>query len=178
MSILGDIAAMLKLTDDVLLGRRRQQRDKEVEFLEAVVKDAREVADAWTGVLKSIESTGTADDSFLHGIAFKTGRIPNSLSYARLTAFYKVTSRALGPGVSAERRESIFDALGTLMREREITKDEYLNAVRRARPSLVTITSDNSSVDWSRLSECVSGLQREAAALEALVAEFRAGRRS
>ena len=155
--------------------RRERTRTELVEHLESIAKDARELAEVWSKIYVELATTGQADLSVTLPVevrAFINGPAQGTI-YGRLEAFYKSASKVVGGRMDDEWRTTIFDCLGRLLYERRITKKSYVDALNTVRSKFV-LSDTNHGIDWTDFTHAIEALRKEAAALDVLVASYKA----
>jgi hypothetical protein len=173
MALLPSIGEITRILD-LSIGQGRYRKEKRSEFFTHVAEDARTLADLWRKALTELQASGRTelpDDWASHWL---TGKLPNSDQYARLTVFYQNAARVVGNDLMEEHPGSIFDHLGNLLHQRNITRDMYLKTIREMSSRVVSLDNSRDEIDWSELSKVVAAVEDEAATLEALVITYKA----
>jgi hypothetical protein len=143
--------------------------------LELVAQEARELAEAWAKIYADLAASGQSDLSTTlpPGPLDRVRPMLQTIAYSRLTVFYQNASRVVGGRMDEEWRTNIFDCLGRLLYNRNITRAVYETAIRAVQPGFV-VDRDNASIDWNSFDAAMVALNKEAGALEALVASYKA----
>jgi len=154
--------------------RRQHTRAEIVEYLELVAQEARELAEAWAKIYADLASFGQSDLTTLPPKTLDRVRpILQTIAYSRLAVFYENASRVVGGRMDDAWRTSIFDCLGRLLYNRSISRAAYDAAIKNVQSHFV-VDGDNASIDWTSFDAAIMALNKEAGALEALVASYKA----
>jgi len=153
--------------------RRQHTRAEIVEYLELVAQEARELAEAWAKIYADLASFGQSDLTTLPPKAFDRMRPLQTIAYSKLAVFYENASRVVGGRMDDAWRTSIFDCLGRLLYNRSISRAAYDAAIKNVQSRFV-VDGDNASIDWTSFDAAIMALNKEAGALEALVASYKA----
>jgi hypothetical protein len=164
-----------------LLKRKKESREKVVEYVESIAEEASSLAAVWQKLFDELASGATVspdEDPVLAGEIRKYSQ-PNAPHYARLMEFYNWASAALGDKLDTYHRASLADHLGALLHARELTLQSYKESYDRLErfrdgQALFFLDSESASIDVRNLAQSVAALHKEAAALHVLAKTLRA----
>jgi hypothetical protein len=164
-----------------LLKRKKESREKVVEYVESIAEEASSLAAVWQKLFDELASGATVSLDKDPALASEIRKYsqPNAPHYTRLMEFYNWASAALGDKLDTYHRASLADHLGGLLRTRDITLQSYRESYdwlerRRGGQALFCLDSASAGVDVRDLAQSVAALHREAAALHVLAKTLRA----
>jgi|HubBroStandDraft_6_1064221.scaffolds.fasta_scaffold498947_1 hypothetical protein len=156
-----------------LLDRRKENKEALSKWLDEVARDARALADIWSKTCVELKAgTFNVDGELLR--TMELHRPPNGSYFQRLILFYASLSSVFqGRTRGIVWVNAVAEELGGILKTRGFAAESYermLSGVREA----YFADSENKLTDLSDLEKAAHLLNREAAALEVLAANFKA----
>lgn len=149
----------------IFFERHDKNLAKTVAYMEAVVAAAKHLADVWHRTYQHLAEKGSVN-------LISDGVMGWNISpYRQLEEFYRVTSSVLWkhPDVNS----AFLDGLARLMIQRTITKRAYEEIVKRSAGAFF-LDANNPGTNLDNMKNGVEALEREVAALEVVLAHFKA----
>ena len=159
-----------------LLKRKKESREKVVEYVESIAEEASSLASVWQKLFDELASGSTISPEEDPALAAEIRKHsePNAPHYRRLREFYNWTTVALGDKLDTYQRANLVDHLGELLTVRELTLQRYReNCNWLERRTLFLINSESATFDVRDLAQSVAALHKEAAALHVLAKTLR-----
>lgn len=132
-------------------------------WLLAVAAEAAMLAKTWGDTYAKLYNKAKLDPPDFENLEFCL-QMRNVGPYRTLEAFCKITSRALGG--KYKYQEELAHALGSLLRERNVTKAAFEKAIRNA------VLSSGEETSFADLAQHIHNLYQHAAVLNALAKSF------
>ena len=161
----------------LLLRRKKERKDKVIEYVESIANEAASLAGVSQKLFDELAQGKSITPETHPELADEIHRhsMPNAPNYTRLLEFYNWVSAALGDKLDGWHRDSLVDHLARLLRARDLTLQAYRTAESKyVRQPVFFLGSDNETVDVGDLAQSVAALHREAAALHILAKTLRA----
>ena len=154
--------------------QRNSSKIQVSEYLELIAKDARDLADIWRRIGEDVAKNGSANihNSNAFNDFYCTFGPLNGAPYNRLCHFYDQISLVTHRKVDAHLRKSFISHLSSLIVQREVTIETYLNMIKNGQHTLF-IGKSNSLCDFKDFGNLIQGLNKEASALEVLAKTIR-----
>jgi hypothetical protein len=160
------------------LFKNNKERDTKIaEYIDQIAEEATALAKIWENVVRSINESGIAeaesDTVWIRLVERPEWTIySKSIPRSRLETFYDKVSNILGNSQRGEQ-DFVVCKIGAILQKRKLTKEiieEELKRIKDAR----FFDKNNQIRDEITLSESVSLLNSEVAALSSFAKEFRA----
>lgn len=159
---------------ELLLEKRFRNKQKVVEYLESIAKEADSLANVWEQVVHDLVEQKNAKirEKYLNELS--KYHQPNAPYYTRLAHFYEYLSVAVGEKLENKWHDSMAFHLGSLLQQRELTLKEYRKSVTMLNKNPIFVADSNDTANLKNLAESVSVLQKEAAEIHVLAKTIRA----
>lgn len=172
------MALSLSITDlwKIFRERGKTEKDQIVEWLESVTKEAKDLASIWAQLVRDAED-GVRLGSRAHletwEVMYRYAPHANEPHRSELGYFYGAASSVLGGRIHEGLHAQIVHRLAQVLVSRDCTQQTYIALFSKIRAATF-IDSENKPADLHDLKTTFIALQKEVAALDALVKTFKA----
>ena len=157
----------------LLLRRKKEKKEKVVEYVESIAQEAASLAGVWQKLFDDLArgASVTPEMSPLFATEIRRYKEPNAPYYTRLVGFYNWMSVALGDKLDSYSRENLISHLANLLQARNLTLQLYRETTEEYEKysgPIFFLESNNKQIDVKDLAQAVAALHKEAAALHVL----------